>query len=101
MAESAVKHFKRGLRKLQARYGDDWPLYFYDLLFAHRICVRGATLFSAFQMVYGRPPVLPVERLFAQRYQTRYRFGCWKNIGQWRTMMMRVPNQTLQRGGRT
>ena len=70
LAESAVKHFKRGLRKLQARYGDDWPRYFYDLLFAHRICVRGATLFSAFHMVYGRHPVLPVERLFAQRYQT-------------------------------
>ena len=70
LAESAVKHFKRGLRKLQARYGDDWPRYFYDLLFAHRICVRGATLFSAFHMVYGRHPVLPVERLFAQRYKT-------------------------------
>ncbi|GAQ92414.1 hypothetical protein KFL_010100030, partial [Klebsormidium nitens] len=70
LAESVVKHFKRGLRKLQARYGDDWPRYFYDLLFAHRICVRGATLFSAFHMVYGRHPILPVERLFAQRYRT-------------------------------
>ncbi|GAQ93296.1 hypothetical protein KFL_014240010, partial [Klebsormidium nitens] len=70
LAESAVKHFKRGLRKLQARYGDDWPRYFYDLLFAHRICVRGATLFSAFHMVYGRHQILPVERLFAQRYRT-------------------------------
>jgi transposase len=70
LAESAVKHSKRSLKKLRARYGDDWPDHFYDLLFSHRICVRGSTLLSSFQMVYGRPPVLPIERLFAQRYQT-------------------------------
>ena len=71
LAESAVKHCKRGIRKLRAQYGDSWPLYFHDLLFAHRICVRSSTLFSAFRMVYGREPVLPVERMFARRYQVQ------------------------------
>ena len=71
LAESAVKHCKRGLRKLRHQYGDDWPRYFHDLLFAHRICVRSSTLFSSFKLVYGREPVLPVERMFAQRYQVQ------------------------------
>ena len=51
LAESAVKHFKRALRKLRAQHGNDWPRYFYDLLLAPRICVRGSTLFSPFYMV--------------------------------------------------
>ena len=69
LAESCVKHCKRGVRKLRADRGDLWPKYFHDLLFTHRICVRSSTLYSSFQMVYGREPVLPVERLFAQRHQ--------------------------------
>ena len=71
LAESAVKHCKRGIRKLRHQYGEEWPRYFHDLLFAHRICVRSSTLFSSFKMVYGREPVLAVERMFAQRYQVQ------------------------------
>lgn len=69
LAEAMVKHYKKALRKLILQYGpDQWDQFVWDVAYLQRIIVRTTTRISAFELLYGRRPVLRVERMLANRY---------------------------------
>jgi hypothetical protein len=69
LAEALVKQYKKGLRKLIQQHGSQWEKYLWDLVYLQRIVVKTATRISAFELLYGRRPVLRAERLLAARYE--------------------------------
>jgi hypothetical protein len=70
LAEALVKQYKKGLRKLiQQHNGVQWDQYLWDLVYLQRIVVKTATRISAFELLYGRSPVLRAERLLTARYE--------------------------------
>ena len=70
-AESSVKIFTKNTRKLAVQYGPDWVSHIHEALLVIRVCYRTATRMSPFEIIYGRQPVLPAERLLAARYRVR------------------------------
>ena len=68
-AESSVKIFTKNVRKLVIQYGADWVAHFYEALLVIRVCYRTATRMSPFEIIYGRQPVLPAERMLAARFK--------------------------------
>jgi hypothetical protein len=68
LAEAMVKQYKKGLRKLVQQFGLQWDQFIWDLAYVQRIVVKTATKVSAFELLYGRRPVLAVERMLAARY---------------------------------
>jgi len=53
------------------KYGHDWDAHLPYLLFAYRVAVHESTQVSPFHMLYGREPVLPLERALTQP-RTKY-----------------------------
>ncbi|GAQ91265.1 hypothetical protein KFL_007540035 [Klebsormidium nitens] len=68
-AEASVKLVTKNIRKLILQHGLEWATHIFEALLVVRICYRTATRLSPFEIIYGRLPVLPAERLL----QTRYR----------------------------
>ncbi|GAQ93000.1 protein with retrovirus polyprotein and Retrovirus zinc finger-like domains [Klebsormidium nitens] len=68
-AESSVKIFTKNVRKLVIQYGPDWVSHIYEALLVIRVCYRTATRMSPFEIIYGRQPVLPAERLLVARFR--------------------------------
>jgi len=54
------------LAKSVNKYGHDWDAHLPYLLFAYRVAVHESTQVSPFHMLYGREPVLPLERALTQ-----------------------------------
>lgn len=69
LAEALVKQYKKGLRKLIQQHGAQWDRHLWDLVYLQRIVVKTATRISAFELLYGRRPILSAERLLAAQYE--------------------------------
>ncbi|GAQ92084.1 putative retrotransposon protein [Klebsormidium nitens] len=67
-AESSVKILTKNIRKLALDHGQKWAENFFLALLIIRICFRTATRALPFEIIYGRQPVLPSERLLAAKY---------------------------------
>lgn len=68
LAEILIKNYKKGMKKLTIQFDIQWDQYIWDLCLIQRIVPKTPTGASPFELLYGRRPVLRVERLLASKY---------------------------------
>jgi hypothetical protein len=56
------------MRKLTRQYGLQWDQYIWDLVLVQRIVPKTPTGISPFELLYGRRPILRVERMLANKH---------------------------------
>lgn len=59
--ERGHQAFTKAMAILVTETGKGWPTHFYNILWADRVTVRRTIGLSAFYMLYGKMPVLPVH----------------------------------------
>jgi hypothetical protein len=67
-AEAMVKNYKKGMRKLVRQLGLQWDQFIWDLVLVQRIVPKTPTGISPFELLYGRRPILRVERLLTNKH---------------------------------
>lgn len=71
--DGLTERFNRTLIKMLTSFtnshGEDWDVWLQLVLFAYRTSVQTSTQFTPFQMLYGREPKLPLDRILEREQQ--------------------------------
>ena len=66
--ERSHKTIKSILRKLNADRGQEWERHLYPALWAYRISTSTVTSYSPYQLIYGRYPISPKQKLYSYHH---------------------------------